>query len=93
MSHIMPAESGNPNPTDQLYPVTEAAELLLGRSNLYARYTPADAKRALRAAAEADEVPVLRIDGRLAFSYGELVMHATIDAFVARMVKAGESRG
>lgn len=91
MSHIMPATPGDTNP-DQLYPVTEAAELLLRGTGLQFRYTPAEAKRALRAAAEADEVPVLRFDKRLAFAYGDLDMAATIDAFLARL-KAGESRG
>ncbi|MER7734159.1 hypothetical protein ABTX80_25035 [Streptomyces erythrochromogenes] len=89
MSHIMPGTPGDTNP-EQLYPVTEAAELLLRGTGLHFRYNPAEAKRALRAAAEAGEVSVRRIDGRLAFAFSELDTPAAIDAFMARL-KAGGS--
>lgn len=82
MTQIMPGTPGDTNPTDHLYPVTEAAELLVRWSGHEYNSLAGLSKRALRAGAEAGEIPHRKVDGRLAFSDSELRLGSTLTAFV-----------
>ncbi|MFJ3839408.1 hypothetical protein ACIPY6_28430 [Streptomyces sp. NPDC090054] len=94
MSDIIAGDPAPTNPADTLYPVTEAAELLLRLTGY--EYSPLAclAERALRGGTKAGEIPCRRIDGRLAFIHCELQLDSTLTAFASwlRIASADEAR-
>lgn len=94
MDNIIAGDPAPTNPAGTLYPVTEAAELLL-RLTGYEYSPPARlAKRALRGGTKAGEIPCRRVDGRLAFVHSELQLDSTLKAFASwlRIASADEAR-
>lgn len=92
MSHIMPAESGDTNPTtveDPLRSAMSATAILLAETRLWHRYSPEDGLRAVRMAAKNGGLPHFTCGSRLVFRESELLTETAIEAFRAQLVEGG----